>query len=683
MRHLTHALALPLHRLAAARGALFPFVPVLAGCGIGLWFTLPTEPGPLFYGAALAIALLAGMAALRGPDLGRPVAAAVFCLAIGPLAAGLRVQIVAAPVIETRFYGAIQGRIVAIDRSQTDALRLTLDRVILSGLEADETPARIRLSLRARQEVLEPQPGQVVLATGHLDAPQGAVEPGGFDFRRMAFFDGLGAVGYTTVPVVLWSDPEPADQIIPRIRTHLSTAIQRAIPGDPGAFAAGVMTGDRSGLSLDAVADLRDSSLAHLLAISGMNLAFLVGFVFALFRGGIALVPPVALRVNTKKIAALISFPIAFFYLLLSGANVATERAFIMIAVMLGAVLLDRAAISLRSVAVAGTIILLWQPEAVLEPGFQMSFAATIALIAGFEALTRLVDRRALPRGTPMLMTILFSSLIGGIATAPYAAAHFNRFTDYGLLANLLTVSVMGAVVMPAGAVAALLAPFGLAAPALWVLEKGSRWILFVADWIAGLDGAVTGIPAPPAAALPILTLGALWVIIWPFAARWLGVLPILGALAFWTQHDRPALLVDPEARLVGVMGPEGRALSRPRGLGFAAANWLENDGDLVAQSDAALRQGFVAREGGLGFAIGAGRGIIATDGADLAALCRDHAVVISQSPAEQGRGPCLYLDPTGLRRSGTVAIYPSDDGLRLVETEARRRAWSAPDRDQ
>lgn len=683
MRHLTDVLALPLHRLAAARGALFPFVPVLVGCGIGMWFALPDEPGVVLYAVALAVCFLSLLLAWTGPEAGRPLAVALLCLAIGPLAAGLRVQSVAAPMLDGRFYGPVQGRIIDIDRSQTDALRLTLDHVILSGREPDETPARIRISLRSTISVLDPLPGQIVLVTAHLDAPQGAVEPGSFDFRRMAFFDGLGAVGYTTAPVVLWAEPQPSDQIIPRIRTYLSAAIRTAIPGDPGAFAAGVMTGDRSGLSLDAVGDLRDSSLAHLLAISGMNLAFLVGFVFALFRGGVALVPPVALRVNTKKIAALISFPVAFFYLLLSGANVATERAFIMVAVMLGAVLLDRAAITLRSVAVAGTAILLWQPEALLEPGFQMSFAATIALIAGFEALTRLVDRRALPRGGPMLMTLLFSSLIGGVATAPYAAAHFNRFTDYGLLANLLTVSVMGAVVMPAGAVAALLAPFGLAAPALWVLEQGARWILFVADWIAGLEGAVTGIIAPPAVVLPVLTLGALWIIIWPFAARWLGLLPIIGALAIWAQHDRPVLLVAADARLVGVTGPDGRALSRARGAGFAASSWLENDGDLVSQEVAAGREGFTRSDDGLRFDLGDRHGILASEDAVIAPLCQTHSMIITAAEVTPTDAPCLIIDGARLRRSGTIAVHLDDDTLRLVETEAKRRIWSAPVRDQ
>lgn len=680
MRRLTQIAAWPLDRLASARGGLFPFVPVLLGCGIGLWFALPSEPGWDLYGALAGGGVVAGLLAGRGPEAWRPLAIAVLCLCAGPLAAGVRVQWVAAPVLQERFYGPVQGRIVAIDRSQTDALRLTLDRVLLSGREAEETPRLIRLSLRAPRDWLDPQPGQVILATAHLDAPQGAVEPGGFDFRRMAFFDGLGAVGYTTVPLVLWADPAPSEQIIPRIRSHMSGAIRTAIPGDAGAFAAGVMTGDRSGLSLDAVQDLRDSSLAHLLAISGMNLAFLVGFVFALLRGGIALVPPLALRVDAKKLAALVSLPVAFFYLLLSGSNVATERAFIMVAVMLGAVLLDRAAITLRSVAVAGTVILLWQPEALPEPGFQMSFAATVALIAGFEWLTRLVDGRALPRGVPVVLTVLLSSLIGGIATAPYAAAHFNRFTDYGLLANLLTVSVMGAVVMPAGAVAALLAPFGLATPALWVMEQGARWILFVADRIASLDGAVTGIPAPPASVLPLVTLGALWLILWPFRERWAGGLVVIAALWVWGQSDRPLLLVDSGARLAGLWGPDGRALSSPRGAGFAAVNWLENDGDLTPQAGAAARAGFVAHADGLVFRLAGRSAILAGRDADPAALCARYDVVFTaRVAAAPPANVCRMIDGTALERSGTVALWLRDGTLHFVPTEATSRVWSRP----
>ena len=177
--------------------------------------------------------------------------------------------------------------------------------------------------------------------------------------------------------------------------------------------------------------------------------------------------------------------------------------------------LLDRRALTLRSVAVAATLLLLTKPESLLEPGFQMSFAATIALISGFAALDGSIYRERIPRWLMPVFTLVLSSLIGGLSTAPYAAAHFNRFTDYGLLANLLTVPVMGAVIMPAGVLAALLAPFGLAGLPLWIMEQGARWTLFVAHWTAGLEGSVTAIPAPGPLVLPVFTLGALWLILW------------------------------------------------------------------------------------------------------------------------------------------------------------------------
>jgi competence protein ComEC len=679
------ALAAPLRALAAARGQLFPWVPVCMGTGIGLWFALPSEPGGALYAAALAALAAAATLRLRGGEGWHAPAVALGCVALGVLCAGLRLHSVAAPMLDRPYYGAVEGRIVAVDRSQSDAVRLTLDRVRLGDLPPDRTPVRVRLSLQGDQPWLNPVPGTQVMTTARLAAPEGPVEPGAFDFRRMAFFDRLGAVGYTRVPVLAAAAPQGAGLAVDRLRSRLSAAMRAAIPGDAGAFAAGVMTGDRSGLSQQTVEDLRDSSLAHLLAISGMNMAFLVGFVFALIRVGLACVPPLALRVNAKKVAAVVALAVAAFYLALSGANVATERAFVMVAVMLGAVLLDRRAVTLRSVAIAAVILLAWQPEAMLEPGFQMSFAATVALIAGFRAVEARVAREHMPRWVVPLFTLVLSSVIGGLATAPYAAAHFNRFTDFGLLANLLTVPVMGAVVMPAGAMAALLAPLGLAAPALWVMELGVLWILAVARWVAGLDGAVTAIPAPGALVLPVLTLGLCALVLGPGRLRAAGVAAALAALALWAATPRPALLVAGDGRLVGVLGPEGRALSAARGGGFAARNWLENDGDLAAQADAAARPGMDGPRGARRFAVGGVPGVALSGRgaaeAAAAACARGGIVVVAAEVAADG--PCALVDTALLRRTGPLVIDPAPGGgITVRAARAGRRAWMPPQAD-
>jgi competence protein ComEC len=674
----------PLQALREARGGLFPWLAVLVGCGVGIWFALEREPGAGSYALAALILSLGLLLAARGPDLGRPLALAAAALAAGWLAAGVRAQSVAAPMLDVRYFGPVEGRIVGIDRSQSDALRLTLDRVTLRELPPDRSPARVRVSLQGDQRWLDPVPGQVVILTASLAAPEGPVEPGGFDFRRMAFFDRLGAVGYTRTPVLLLEEPAGGARPIDRLRRSLTAGMLRHMDGQAGAFAAGAMTGDRSAITEDTVRALRDSSLAHLLAISGMNMAFLTTFVFALLRHGLALIPWVALRVNTRKVAAAAGIGVALFYLMLSGANVATERAFIMILVFLGAVLLDRRALTLRSVAVAALLILLTKPESLLEPGFQMSFAATIALIAGFAALDRGLYRERLPRWAMPAFTLVLSSVIGGFATAPYAAAHFNRFADYGLLANVLTVPVMGAVIMPMGALAALLAPFGLAGLPLWVMEQGAGWILLVARWIAGLEGSVTAIPEPGPWVLPLLTLGALWVILWQGRARAAGMVAVIAALAFWLSADRPDLLISGDGKLLGLAGPEGRALSAARGGGFAAETWLENDGDLAGQKLAAGRAGFTGSRGERWFDLD-GLPAVSLSGKDapgkLPDACARAGLVILADWADAAPEGCALIDLKVLAGTGPLAIWTEADGLRIERTRTTARLWSPPPR--
>ncbi|GLS88019.1 hypothetical protein GCM10010873_29930 [Cypionkella aquatica] len=681
MAALTGILLRPLLALQEARGRLFAWVPVFLGCGIAIWFGLPFEPALPFYGGCLTG--IAAMIVLHrvGPELAHPVLVVLGCVLVGIVAAGLRAHLVAAPMLEHRYYGAVQGRLITVDRSRSDALRVTLDRVVLQDLDPAKTPRLVRISLRGQEVSLDP--GQVILLTASLAAPDGPTEPGGFDFRRMAYFQQLGAVGYSRSPVLLWEAPAPGTQVINRLRSDLTRAMIAAVPSEAGAFATGAMTGDRSAISLDTVQALRDSNLAHLLAISGMNMAFITAFVFALVRYGLALVPPVALRVNSKKVAALAAFAVALFYLMLSGANVATVRAFLMVCVMLGAVLFDRRGLSMRSVALSAMILLLAQPESLLEPGFQLSFAATVALIAGFSALDRQILRERLPRWLMPVFTLVLTSLLAGVATAPFAAATFNRFTDYGLLANLLTVPMMS-VLMAAGAVAALLAPIGLAAPALWVMEQAGAWILFVAHWVAGLEGAVTPIIRPGPWVMPLITLASIWVVLWRGPARWAGLAPIMLAVGLWVFAMRAPLLISSDGVLVGLLGTEGRALSAAQGAGFSAESWLQGDGDLSLQTEAYQRTGFSGPKGARVFAIDGWRGIALGGkvGAQaFSAACAQADLVIMPAaiaPVESGAAGCIVIGRKMLDQTGSLAVSVQQGRLTLTPTRDTQRIWMA-----
>ena len=666
--------------LAAAPVDLFLFLPIFMAFGIGGWFGLTEEPALWAYGVvALVVLGLIGVA-WRGPWVWHAPALALGAVLMGVLACGLRVWLVASPMLQAPYYGPIQGRIIEIDRSQSDAIRLTLDRVVLLELAPDQTPATVRVSLKGVTRVYDP--GTTVLVTARIAAPEAAVEPGGFDFRRMAWFQQLGAVGYTANPVVVWAEPGPFESWINRIRARLSRAVTDAIPGDAGAFASGALTGDRSGISAEVVSDLRDSSLAHLLAISGMNMALIVAFVFGMIRYGLALVPALALRIEAKKVAAVVAFGVALFYLALSGANVATTRAFLMVTIMLGAVLLDRRAITLRSVALAALVLLLWQPESLLNPGFQLSFAATVALIAGFGPVEAWMKARRWPRLAEWFGLLVATSVLAGLATAPFAAATFNRGAPWGLVANLMTVPVMS-IVMGGGVLALCLAPLGLSGPVLWVMGKASAWILWVADWVAGWEGAVTPIPQPGPEVMPLIALGGLWLVIWVGRARLWGLAPLALAFGLWALAERPVLLISSEGVLAGVMGPEGRALSSGRGAGFAAETWLAKDGDLTPPKEAALRPGMVAMEGRdrrfeMGGVVGvilAGKG--AADRVAEACGAADLVILPVDFGTSKVKGPCRVLDRDDFMRSGAMAGHLVEGGLVLIPSRAQARPWT------
>lgn len=657
----------------AQRGALMPWSPVMLALGIGGYFALRVEPPVwllLTLGLGAAGLFLAAWRA--GPLLG-PGLLALGLVTAGVALAGARAHAVKAPVLDFRYYGPIEGRVVGIDRSASGALRLTLDEVRLRRVR--DIPERVRISLHGPPGAA-PRPGMRVMTTGHLSPPQGPVEPGGFDFRRHAWFLQIGAVGYTRVPLLVSAEADGRQPVF-ALRMHLSLAVQAALPGEVGAFAAAITTGDRSGMGMATQQALRDTNLAHLLAISGLHMGLLAGFVFGAVRLGLALMPAVALRVPVRKIAALAALTASAGYLALSGGNVATERAFVMVAVALVAVLCDRRAISLRAVAVAALIVLVLRPEALLGPGFQMSFAATTALVAVFSRLRSAPQK--MPRWLWAVLAVMLSSAVAGFATAPVAAAHFNRVAQWGLIANLSTVPLMGVLVMPAAVVAACLAPFGLEAPALWVLGRGLAWVLTVAHEIAGWQGASRHIVSPGPPVLPLLAAGGLFAMLWRGRLALLGGFPVIIAFSLWSSAVRPDLLIDESGALVGLMGREGRALSRDNSAGFVARVWLENDGDGADQAGAAIRwppsdRGLAQTElpnGGTLWHLSGKGARAAFPGCGPA----DIAVFNTPGPIP---GACTVHTPESLRETGALAVNFSK-GISDVTTVAQRsgvRLW-------
>ena len=555
--------------------------------GLGIW--LRFDAGPVGVGCGLLIFVLL----LVMPGFRLQVTWGALAVIVGVAASEMRLHRVDAPVLSEDWRGEVAGRVRIVDATLSGAPRLTLDHVEMEGLA--QVPHRVRVALVRGGPV--PRVGDHARVRAVLAAPRGPSEPGGFDFSRQAYFDRLGAVGYATGAVHAQAVPDEALALplrVDRWRGAIADGLIARIDGPEGGIAAALSVGDRRGIPNEVRDNLRDSGLAHLLAISGLHVGLLGGIVYWVIRLALAIPPRISERFAIRKGAAMAALGAVAVYLVMSGASVATQRAFIMASVALLAIVFDRAAVTMRGLAVAAGIILVLRPESLFEAGFQMSFAAAAALVAGYDATRGFWRARAMRRGIGArfvtgVMATAMTSVLAGFATAPFAAYHFNRLVIWGLPANLLATPLMGLWIMPCIVLAAVLAPVGLEGIALALLGVGIGVVLDVAQGFGGLDGAVSGVVAASPLALLGIVAGGLWVMIWRGGIRLAGGVPVLVGLAFWAGEQRPDLFIARDAALIAGRAEEGRVwVSRARAEGYTAQTWLRRDGEARPDREAA-----------------------------------------------------------------------------------------------
>ncbi len=429
------------------------WLPVALALGVALYFWLPAEPSlwfvPLWLGLALG---LVGLGRRRPGLLLLGIAATT--MAAGFAAAVLRSHQVAAPVIERRLGPVGLSARVAEVEPRNGSLRLTLAEPQIERLTATETPAKVRVVVRGSDVMV--RPGDWIRTRAILLPPPPPAAPGAFDFARQTYFRGLGAVGFTVGKLQVEAAPADRERSfmtsVAALRHNVVERVGRVLKDRSGAIAAALMTGHRGAIGEAELDAMRDAGLAHLLAISGLHVGLIAAVIFFAVRALLATSVWLTLRQPIKKWAAAVTICGAFAYLMMAGATIPTQRAFLMTSLVLTAVLLDRLAFSMGLVAWAAVIILLISPEALLGASFQMSFAAVVALIATFEVSRQgLVEWRGRQgrwgRGWrwPLIYLggIALTTLVAGLATAPFALIIFNRVVSYGLVANLLAVPVM------------------------------------------------------------------------------------------------------------------------------------------------------------------------------------------------------------------------------------------------
>jgi competence protein ComEC len=378
----------------------------------------------------------------------------------------------------------------------------------------------------------------------------------------------------------------------------------------------------------------------------------------------------------------------AAFYLLLSGAEVATQRAFIMTAIVLIGVMCDRPALTLRTICVAALVQLAISPESIVHPSFQMSFAATLALVAAYERGlpwlsaepgTPLAARIALWGGREIAALVL-ASLVAGLATTLFAAYHFHRLAPYGVVANLLAMPAISIWVMPAGLLGLIALPFGFDRPFWWLMGEGIDWMIVVATWVASLPGAVGRIHAFGVGPLLLGTAGLVAMCLLRSPLRWTGLAMIaLCVIGAWAT-PRPDILVSADAGMVAVRDAGGmlRVMASRRD-GFALREWLAADGDARSDADKSLGEGVRCDPIGCVARLADGRAVAMVLTAEgMIEDCEVAAFVVTARNAPPACAATI-IDRNAARAGGAAAAWARSQGfaVEVARPETYQRPWT------
>ena len=566
--------------LERERDQLPLWVPVALGCGIAVWFNLANSAWWLAFMSLCAAICLFAIGMARHRRAGRALFCFALLAAIGCALIWYRSWSVAAPVLErplvTIFNAGIEGVEPVLAR---DMVRLTL-----RTSDNPYLPSRVRVNVPLEHVGPALQQGAVIQLRARLMPPAMPALPGAYDFSERAWFQGLGATGQALGEITIL---RPADPLfaLSRYRQQLSVHVQSQMPGAAGAIGATLATGDRGAIDEADAEAMRRSGLAHLLSISGLHVTAVVGAVYLLVLKLLALSPPLALRFRLPVVAAACAALAALAYTLLTGAEVPTIRACVAALLVLVALMMGRSAITLRMVAAGALFVLVFWPEALVGPSFQLSFAAVTAIIAlhdhpRIKALLMLREENWTRRIGRFLLSLFLTGLVVEIALMPIALYHFHKAGLYGALANIIAIPLTTFVIMPLEALALLLDSAGLGAPVWWLCEMALNGLIGLAHFVATRPGAITMLPTMPVTAFGLLLLGGLWICLWREQWRYLGLIPALIGTLLVAGNRAPDLYVTGDGRHVGIRNERGElAMLRTRSGDFIRDMIRENAG--------------------------------------------------------------------------------------------------------
>jgi len=674
--------------LANEGGRRLLWLPVFFGAGIGVYFLLKVEP-PLWAAGAGAAASAGAVFALRERPGWREAALvlAMFCAGFA-LMRETAWQREAAMVQRRLGPVAVSGRVVDIDLVER-GWRIVIENEPLPGLDTKDQPRRLRLHIPPSSDELNP--GDRVNLKAAIYPVPAQLLPSGRDLQRELYFAGIDGVGYAFGAAHRIAAPAAEGswrEHLRQLRTEMSRRIAAVLPGSTGGVASALITGKRGAITEDVKQAFRDSGLSHLLAIAGLHLGLVGAFVFFAVRGGLALIPWIALRYPIKKIAAGVTLAVLFCYLLISGAAIPTERAFVMNGLVFGAIIIDRLRLSMRVCAVAAAVVLALDPSVLVGVSFQMSFGAVVALIAVYETygarLGRLLHGRSVSgRILGYCAGVVVTTVIVTLGTYPYSIYHFHHIALYSPLANVIAVPLSALWTLPWAVVTCLLMPLGLERLALVPMGWGIDVTIWVARHVSALPGNVWMMPPLSTAGLILISLGGLWLCLWQGSWRRWGVIAMAAGTATMLLVRLPDIVIADGSRFVAARTPEGPFFVAADGgektlRSFFAAETGETLETWPSAGNGAARGLDCAGE--LCRYSARGRTVAIITGASVLPMpCRGLDAIVSQAPAGfHCRSVIPVIDRIDSWRRGAVALWLEQSGVKVESVNESRgdRPW-------
>lgn len=525
--------------------------PVGMGLGIAYYFCLEIEPS-LLLSLFLFLISITLFIIYRNHPWGRFIVWPVLAFQLGYCAIQGRVAYLDTQMLTHRLNKVeIVGEVEQIEIKEGKKRLILKNITTLNGTSSLQASARLMVPKKEKM----PELGDRVRLIATLFPLSAPLLPNTYDHRRASFFQGIGATGWVNEiqQIYPWEPPfrlKGAWTWLQRLRQFINHQLLQLVPGESGAIAVALVTGERGYIHDDIRQAYTDAGIAHILAISGLHLSLIAGIIFMILRRGLSLSLTLGEKYNLKKVASLTTIPFLLIYLLISGMGVPAIRSFIMVSIVMLAVILDRRAISMRLLALAAFIILLIQPESLLSASFALSFAAVIGLVSIYQGgwipfHNWVLEGGRFRRIIAYILGIIITTLIASAVTTPISMYIFNRLSLQAILGNLIGIPLTGFVIMPSLLILVLSLPFGGIQFVGSIASKAIDWLTQSSIYIAHLPGAAIPIPQVSALFIWLFVLGCLWLLLWRQPWRHWGYIPIFCSFLVFSIPTKPMILVN------------------------------------------------------------------------------------------------------------------------------------------